>query len=62
MKLGDVYRHKENNSIIQIDSFATRMGKLEKEILLSFLDKLKNTMNLKLVVVQVLMDMAHNRK
>lgn len=28
MKLGDVYRHKANNSIIQIDSFATRMGKI----------------------------------
>lgn len=28
MKLGDVYRHKENNSIIQIDSFATQMGKI----------------------------------
>lgn len=28
MKLGDVYKHKENNSIIQIDSFATRMGKI----------------------------------
>lgn len=28
MKLGDIYRHKENNSIIQIDSFATPMGKL----------------------------------
>lgn len=28
MKLGDVYRHKENNSIIQIDSFAARMGKI----------------------------------
>ena len=27
MKLGDVYKHKENNSIIQIDSFATPMGK-----------------------------------
>lgn len=27
MKLGDVYKHKENNSIIQIDSFATRIGK-----------------------------------
>lgn len=26
MKLGDVYRHKENNSIIQIDSFANPMG------------------------------------
>ncbi len=28
MNLGDVYRHKENNSIIQIDSFATQMGKI----------------------------------
>lgn len=27
MKIGDVYRHKEKNSIIQIDSFATPMGK-----------------------------------
>ena len=27
MKLGDIYKHKENNSIIQIDSFATPMGK-----------------------------------
>lgn len=27
MKLGDVYKHKENNSIIQIDSFANPMGK-----------------------------------
>lgn len=26
MKLGDVYKHKENNSIIQIDSFASHMG------------------------------------
>ena len=26
MNLGDVYRHKENNSIIQIDSFANPMG------------------------------------
>ena len=30
MKLGDVYRHKKSNSIIQIDSFATRMGKIEE--------------------------------
>ena len=28
MKLGDVYKHKENNSINQIDSFATLMGKI----------------------------------
>ena len=27
MKLGDVYKHKKNNSIIQIDSFATPMGR-----------------------------------
>lgn len=27
MKLGDIYKNKENNSIIQIDSFATPMGK-----------------------------------
>lgn len=27
MKLGDVYRHRENNSIIQIDSFAMPMGR-----------------------------------
>ena len=34
MKLGDVYKHKENNSIIQIDSFALPMGKLcEKSII-----------------------------
>lgn len=26
MKLGDVYKHKEDDSIIQIDSFATPMG------------------------------------
>lgn len=28
MKIGDIYKHKENNSIIQIDSFATPMGKI----------------------------------
>ena len=27
MKLGDVYKHKENNPIIQIDSFANPMGR-----------------------------------
>lgn len=26
MEIGDVYKHKENNSIIQIDSFANPMG------------------------------------
>lgn len=29
MKLGDVYKHKEDNSIIQIDSYASPMGKYE---------------------------------
>lgn len=27
MKLGDVYRHKQNNCIIKIDSFAAPMGR-----------------------------------
>ena len=27
MKIGDIYKNKENNSIIQIDSFAAPMGK-----------------------------------
>lgn len=52
MKLGDVYRHKENNSIIQIDSFAARMGKIGYG----------DSINLKLVVAQVLMDMKHKKK
>lgn len=29
MKLGDIYKHKDNNSIIQIDSFATNMGRFD---------------------------------
>ena len=37
MKLGDIYKNKENNSIIQIDSFATPMGKFcEKPIIVVF--------------------------
>ena len=37
MKLGDVYKHKDNNSIIQIDSFATPMGRfLEEESIIVF--------------------------
>lgn len=28
MKIGDVYVNKKDNSIIQIDSYATHMGKL----------------------------------
>ena len=34
MKLGDIYKHKENNSIIQIDSFATHMGKFTDHIII----------------------------
>ena len=31
MKIGDIYKNKENNSIIQIDSFATPMGKFDEQ-------------------------------
>ena len=31
MKLGDIYKNKENNSIIQIDSFAVPMGRFCEE-------------------------------
>lgn len=30
MKLYDIYKHKQDNSIIQIDSFATPMGHFDK--------------------------------
>ena len=36
MKLGDVYKHKENNSIIQIDSFATHMNKFDEGVIIVF--------------------------
>lgn len=37
MTLGDVYKHKENNSVIQIDSFADHMGRfLEGEQIVVF--------------------------
>ena len=36
MKLGDIYKHKENNSIIQIDSFASHMGDLLKGHIIVF--------------------------
>lgn len=36
MKLGDVYKHKENNSIIQIDSFTTRMGRTSEDSIIIF--------------------------
>ena len=29
MKLGDIYKHKKDNSIIQIDSFASPMGRFD---------------------------------
>lgn len=34
MKLGDIYINKENKSIIQIESFATHMGRPEKDVML----------------------------
>lgn len=36
MKLGDVYKHKENNSIIQIDSYASHMGDFLKGHIIVF--------------------------
>jgi len=33
MKLQDVYKHKKNNNIIQIDSFASRMNGTEEVII-----------------------------
>ena len=36
MKLGDVYRHKKNKSIIQIDSYASHMGKIVEETIVIF--------------------------
>lgn len=36
MKLGDIYKHKQNNSIIQIDSFASHMGDLSEGHIIVF--------------------------
>ena len=36
MKLGDIYKHKENKSIIQIDSFASHMGDFLKGHIIVF--------------------------
>lgn len=36
MKIGDVYRHKENSTIIQVDSFASHMGNLTNEAIIVF--------------------------
>jgi len=36
LKIGDIYRHKQNNSIIQIDSFATHMCGLGQNFIIVF--------------------------
>lgn len=36
MKLGDIYKHKKNGSIIQIDSFAAHMNTLEGDVIIVF--------------------------
>ena len=57
MQIGDIYKHKETDSLIQIDSFAHYMNKIDSELIIVFVI-LKGTMSLKLVIVQVKMDMA----
>ena len=34
LKIGEIYINKENKSIIQIDSFATHMGRVNKPIII----------------------------
>ena len=41
MRLYDVYKHKKNNNIIQIDSFATRMNDFGREYEESYLTVLE---------------------
>lgn len=36
MKLGDIYKHKEDKSIIQIDSFASHMGNFENDYIIVY--------------------------
>lgn len=36
MRIGDIYKHKENKTIIQIDSFATHMGEQSKKRIIVF--------------------------
>ena len=37
MQLGDIYKHKKNKAIIQIDSFATHMGEfLDEKLIIIF--------------------------
>ena len=42
MKIGDIYKNKENNSIIQIDSFATPMGRFCEEKTIIVFRKIEN--------------------
>ena len=42
MKLGDIYKNKENDSIIQIDSFATPMGRFCEEKTIIVFRKIEN--------------------
>ena len=41
MKIGDVYKHKENNSVIQIDSFANPMGRFDEEKMIIIFRKIE---------------------
>ena len=36
MNIGDIYKHKERNSIIQIDSYATHMGDCRESLIIVF--------------------------
>lgn len=42
MKIGDIYKRKENNSIIQIDSFAAPMGKIREGSFIIIFRKIEN--------------------
>ena len=42
MKLGEIYRHKENDSIIQIDSFASHINGLGTIIVYRHIEKHNN--------------------
>lgn len=36
MQIGDIYKHKETNSLIQIDSFAHYMNRIDSELIIVF--------------------------
>ena len=36
MQIGDIYKHKETDSLIQIDSFAHYMNKIDSELIIVF--------------------------